>query len=134
MRPDWERAVRHDDVDSVARLLTEGADIDARDAHGQTGLMLAVLSDARAVAALLAARGADLNHTAKFHLSALMLAVIRNQPETVRCLADAGADLTIEGRGAPGFSGKTALDLAEAASYGDIAAILRAAAAARPGM
>jgi len=56
-----------------------------------------------------------------------MLAVIRNQPVIVRALVEVGADLAIQGRGAPGFSGKTALDLAEAAGHADIAAVLRAA-------
>jgi hypothetical protein len=30
MRPDWEQAVRSDDVTTLARLLDEGADADAR--------------------------------------------------------------------------------------------------------
>src|SRR5512138_2094421 len=127
MRPDWERAVRHDDVDTLARLLEEGADIDARDAHGQTGVMLAVSSGALGAVAFLVARGAALDHTAKYHLSALMLAVVRDEPAIVRILATAGADLSIRGSGAPGFHGKTALDLAEAAGRGEIAAILREA-------
>jgi uncharacterized protein len=127
MRPDWERAVRHDDVDTLARLLEEGADIDARDAHGQTGVMLAVSSGALGAVAFLVARGAALDHTAKYHLSALMLAVVRDEPAIVRILATAGADLSIRGSGAPGFHGKTALDLAEAAGRHEITAILREA-------
>jgi len=128
MRPDWERAVRRDDPHALARLLDEGADIDARGAHGQTGLMLAVLGGATRAAAFLVERGAALDHTAKYRLSALMLAVVRNQPDVVRLLAAAGADLSIRGAGAPGFHDKTALDLAEAAGRTEIAAILR-----RPG-
>jgi ankyrin repeat protein len=127
MREDWEQAIRRDDAATLARLLEEGADIDARDAHGQTGVMLAALSAAARAAAFLAERGADLDHTAKYRLSALMLAVVRNQPAIVRALVAAGADLTIRGSGAPGFHEKTALDLAEAAGYGEIAAILREA-------
>ena len=127
MRGDWERAVRSDDVATLARLLDEGADIDARDGHGQTGVMLAVLSRARAAATFLAGRGAGLDHTAKYHLSALMLAVIRDEPEIVSALVQAGADPTIRGSGAPGFEGKTALDLAEAAGRAAIAQILREA-------
>lgn len=127
MHPDWAQAVRGDDVSTLARLLDEGADIDARDAHGQTGVMLAVVSAAPRAAAFLAERGADLDHTAKYHLSALMLAVIRDQPAIVRALVAAGADRSIRGSGAPGFHEKTALDLAEAAGRAEIAEILREA-------
>lgn len=134
MHPDWERAVRHDDVGTLARLLEEGADIDARDAHGQTGVMIAVSSGAPGAVAFLVERGAALDHTAKYHLSALMLAVIRAEPGIVRVLVTAGADLSIRGSGAPGFHGKTALDLAEAAGHTEIVAILREAdRGAKPG-
>ena len=127
MRQDWEQAIRRDDVSTLARLLDEGADIDARDAHGQTGVMLAVASAATRTAAFLVERGAALDHTAKYHLSALMLAVLRDQPAIVRMLVTAGADVSIRGSGAPGFQEKTALDLAEAAGRPEIAAILREA-------
>lgn len=127
MHRDWEQAVRRDDVNTLARLLDEGTDINARDAHGQTGVMLAALTGSTRVAEFLAERGADLDRTAKYHLSALMLAAIRNEPVIVRALVLAGADLTIRGSGAPGFHEKTALDLAEAAGHTEVAAILRAA-------
>lgn len=131
MRPEWERAVRRDDVSTLARLLDEGTDLDARDAHDQTGLMLAVSSGSAAAAAFLVERGAALDHTAKYHLSALMLAVLRDQPAVVRLLVTAGADVSIRGSGAPGFHGKTALDLADAAGRTEIAAILREAGSRR---
>jgi ankyrin repeat protein len=131
MRPEWERAVRRDDVSTLARLLDEGTDLDARDAHGQTGLMLAVSSGSAAAAAFLVERGAALDHTAKYHLSALMLAVLRDQPAVVRVLVTAGADVSIRGSGAPGFHEKTALDLADAAGRTEIAAILREAGSRR---
>jgi ankyrin repeat protein len=125
MRADWEQAIRGDDVTRLARLLDEGADIDALDAHGQTGVMLAILSAAPRATAFLVERGAALDHTAKYRLSALMLAVLRDQPEIVHALVAAGADLSIRGSGAPGFEGKTALDLAEDAERTEIARILR---------
>jgi hypothetical protein len=40
-----------------------------------------------------------------------MLAVIAGHVAIVRLLVRAGADLTLRGRGAPGFMGKTAYDL-----------------------
>jgi ankyrin repeat protein len=45
-------------------------------------------------------------------LSAIMLAVVNGHADSVRILASAGADVTLQGSGAPGFAGKTALDLA----------------------
>jgi ankyrin repeat protein len=41
-----------------------------------------------------------------------MLAVLGGHAEIVRVLVEAGADVTVTGTGAPGFAGKTALDLA----------------------
>jgi hypothetical protein len=61
---------------------------------------------------LLIDRGAVLDQTAKFGFSAAMLAVINGHVEIVRMLVLAGARLDIRGTGAPGFSGKTAVDLA----------------------
>ena len=112
MRPEWQAAVKAGDVETLERLLAAGHDIDARDEHGQTALMVAAREGRTAVVRFLAGRGADLNHTAKFHLTALMLAVINGRAAIVRALVDAGADLTVRGTGAPGFHDKTALDLA----------------------
>jgi ankyrin repeat protein len=75
---------------------------------------------------ILVEAGAALDHTAKYHLSALMLAVINDRHTIVELLVAAGADPRIRGTGAPGFAGKTALDLAEDLGRTDIAAMLRA--------
>ncbi len=112
MKPEWKAAARAGDVETLERLLSAGHDIDARDEHGQTALMNAAREGRTAVAQFLVGRGADLNHAAKFHLTALMLAVVNGRVPIVRILVDAGADLTVRGSGAPGFDGKTALDLA----------------------
>ena len=112
MTRDWENAVRRESIDELVRLENLGADINAVDRHGQTALMLAAAQGSDAVVGWLIERGAALNHTAKYGLTALMLAVIRGHVEVVRRLAAAGANLNIRGTGAPGFAGKTALDLA----------------------
>lgn len=137
MKPEWRAAARAGDVETLERLLSAGHDIDAKDEHGQTSLMVAARDGRTAVAQFLVGRGADLNHTAKFHLTALMIAVLNGRVAIVRALVDAGADLTVRGSGAPGFHGKTALDLAvvperdEAVSrqLDEIALIIRAAQA-----
>lgn len=125
MKKEWETAIRRGDVEQVRSLMDGGADIDALDRHGQTGVMVASMRGHTEVLKLLVERGAKLDVTAKFRLSALMLAVIAGHTEIVRILAEAGANQEIRGTGAPGFWNKTALDLAEAAGREEIAAMLR---------
>ncbi|MGH9176173.1 MAG: ankyrin repeat domain-containing protein [Vicinamibacterales bacterium] len=127
MQAEWEHAAGEGDVEALERLLANGADINARDTHGQTALMISARNGHDRAVALLVERGADVNHTAKFHLSALMLAVLNNHAGIVSTLVMAGADRSIRGTGAPGFSGQTAMDLAEAAGRHEVVDLLRAA-------
>jgi len=112
MNAAWEDAIKCGDVPAVCELLERGVDIDSRDRYGQTALMLAAHAGHREVVETLIAHGADLNITAKFGLSALMLAIVSGHTDVVRLLANAGADLSLRGTGAPGFTDKTAYDLA----------------------
>jgi uncharacterized protein len=112
MDADWEDAIKGGDLQRVRDLLDRGADLDARDRHGQTGLMLAAHAGHRAVVEVLIAHGANLNTTAKYGLSALMLAIVAGHLDVAGLLAGAGTDLGLRGTGAPGFAGKTAYDLA----------------------
>ncbi len=125
MSPDWKSAIAADDTDALQALVEAGADVNARDEHGQTGIMIAAREGRTAAVRWLIAHGADLNHTAKFNLSALMLAVINGRDAIVGLLVDAGADRSIRGRGAPGFADKTALDIAEAGNRAIMVALLR---------
>ena len=54
-----------------------------------------------------------------------MLAVISGHADIVRTLVRAGADSTLRRTGAPGFSGKTASDLATAQGRLDIVELLK---------
>jgi ankyrin repeat protein len=121
----WKAAVKAGDVKALDTLVDAGADVDARDEHGQTALMIAAREGHTPIVRLLVSRGAGLNHTAKFNLSALMLAVLNGRDAIVGVLVDAGADVTIKGSGAPGFDGKTALDLALAANRVIAVALLK---------
>jgi ankyrin repeat protein len=112
MDANWERAIKHGDVEAVKDHLRSGVDINALDRYGQTALMLAAHHGHEQIVELLVAQGADLNVTAKYTLSALMLAVVAGQASIARMLARTGADLSIKGSGAPGFAGKSAYDLA----------------------
>lgn len=128
MEEEWQRAIERGELAAVRHLLERGAAVDSKDRYGQTALMIAATRGQTEVVKFLIQNGAELNLTAKYHLSALMLAVVNGHEEIVRLLTDAGADTQIRGTGAPGFSGKTALELAEEAGRGEIAAILRRAA------
>ena len=112
MTPEWKSASKAGDAGELDALVRAGADLNAPDEHGQTGLMVAARDGRTQAVRWLVEHGADLNHTAKFHLSALMLAVINGRDAIVGILVDAGADRSIQGSGAPGFAGKTALDIA----------------------
>ena len=112
MNTAWEDAIKGGNVPAVCELLERGVDIDSRDRYGQTALMLAAHAGHREVVETLIAHRANLNVTAKFGLSALMLAIVAGHTGVARLLANAGADLSLRGSGAPGFSDKTAYDLA----------------------
>lgn len=126
VQADWEQAVLAGDIARVSELLDHGADIDARDQHGQTAIMLAAHRGHQAMTDLLASRGAALDVTAKYGLSALMLAIVAGHEAVARRLAESGATLTIVGTGTPGFAGKTAYDLAVERGLMDLASQLRA--------
>lgn len=128
MTREWDTAVREGDAKLLETLIARGADINAKDAHGQTALMRASHQGRVDLVRLLANHGADLNVTAKYDLSALMLAVIGGHEEIVRILTEAGAILSIRGTGAPGFANKTALEIAEDMGLKNVAAVLREAA------
>lgn len=125
MTRDWQEAIARGALSEIAALLAGGADIDARDAHGQTAVMLAAAAGDVRVVEFLAVHGADLDHTAKYGLSAVMLAALRGHAAVVRVLVGAGADLDRRGVGAPGFAGQSAYDLATARGDAETAALLR---------
>jgi len=121
----WEAAIKRGDAAWIRERLAGGADANARDKQGQTGVMIAAHDGRIEVVDALIAAGADLNVTAKYRLTALMLAVVAGHEEIARLLARSGADLAVRGSGAPGFAGKTASDLAAAQGRSDLAEDLR---------
>ena len=131
MTHEWKNAVCFGRIDVLQGLLAAGADIDARDEHGQSALMLAAVAGREPVVKWLVERDARLDLTAKYGLSALMLAVVNGHVEVVRTLVRAGANPELRGSGAPGFAGKTALDLAIAREEPEIVSILRSVQATR---
>jgi hypothetical protein len=120
----WERAVSHGDVEGVLDMLQTGTDVDARNAHNQTALMIAAQRGHLRIVDALVEAGAALNATAKYGLSALMLAVVAGHEAVAARLVQAGADVTLLGSGAPGFAGKTVKDLAVERGMREVVAIL----------
>jgi len=116
----WESAVASGDVASVRTLLDAGENVNARDRHGQTALMLAAHRGDGAVVEVLIAAGAELDTAAKHNLTALMLAIVAGQEDVARLLLRAGANADVRGTGAPGFAGKTAHDLAREREMRDL--------------
>jgi ankyrin repeat protein len=112
MTPAWERAVTHGDLEGVVELLRAGADPNVRDRRNQTGLMVAAHRGHERIVEALIQAGAALDATAKYGLSAVMLAIVGGHEAIALRLIRAGADLSLHGTGAPGFAGKTAVDLA----------------------
>src|SRR5262245_20056209 len=102
MRRAWEEAVRRGSLHDLTQLAQASADLNARNRHNQTALMLAASEGHASIVEWLVRRGAALDQVAKYGLSALMLAVVRGHREIVRLLVEAGADVTLRGSGAPG--------------------------------
>ena len=121
----WEDAISRGNVQDICDLLDRGANVDARDRHGQTALMLAAHAGHREVVEALIARRSNVNMTAKHGLSALMLALVAGHEEVARILADAGTDLSLQGTGASGFAGKTAYDLAVEREMRELSSVLK---------
>lgn len=125
MDREWQESARRGDAAALVARIEAGADVDSLDRYGQSALMLAARGGhLEAVEALLRA-GADPNVTAKFGLSATMLAVVNHHASVARALAAAGADLHLVGSGAPGFTGKTAHQLALERNLDELAEALR---------
>ncbi len=100
-------------------LLENGADPGAEDVNGFTPLHYAAMHSHFSLAALLLSGGADPNaHGCGF--TVLHNAAGSGKKEYVELLLSRGADAGIRNRG-----GKTALEIAEARGYSDIAALLR---------
>ncbi|MDK9705652.1 MAG: ankyrin repeat domain-containing protein [Desulforhopalus sp.] len=125
MNTAWEDAIGSGDIRMVREILHKGIDVNSRNSHGQTALMLAAHAGHLEVVEALIGHKANLNITGKFGLSALMLALVSGYEDIARVLAKAGADLSLLGTGAPGFTGKTAYDLAVARGMIDVLEELR---------
>jgi ankyrin repeat protein/mono/diheme cytochrome c family protein len=87
--PDLIAAIRNADAQVVRMLIDNGADVNARDAQGNTPLILASFYASPKCVALLLEKGADANAANKAGVTALIRAATNY--EKTRLLVDAGA-------------------------------------------
>jgi ankyrin repeat protein len=91
--PELVTAIRDADAQAVRKLLDDGADIKARDAEGNTPLILASLYASPECVALLLERGADANAANRVGATALIRAATNY--EKSRRLVNAGAKIRV---------------------------------------
>ena len=101
-------------------LIDKGAEVDARNARGDTALLLAASGGhAGVVAALMAAR-ADKDAQNEFGDTALIIASRNGDAKTVRLLLDGGVSTKLRNQ-----DRATAADIAAARDFGQVLALLR---------
>jgi ankyrin repeat protein len=91
--PELVRAIRDADAQAVRTLIDDGADVDARDADGNTPLILAAFYARPECVALLLEKGADANAANKAGVTALIRAATNY--EKTRALVNAGARVRV---------------------------------------
>lgn len=92
MRPPLSEAVKKTDVDEAARLLKQGADVNAAEGDGATALHWASYRDHLALADRLLRAGARVNATNDLGATPLWAACLNGSEAMVRRLLEAGAD------------------------------------------
>jgi ankyrin repeat protein len=87
-------ACKHTEPDVFHALLNAGADIEATNAQGMSGLFLVATTGVVSLARVLIDRGASVNRPAARGLTPLMAGIMSENPDMVRLLIAAGADVT----------------------------------------
>ncbi len=91
-------AARQGDTDGVAAALHAGADLEARDDHDRTALLLAATYDHVAVAEVLVAAGADPDALDDRHDTPWLVTGVTGSVAMLEALLPAGPDLAIRNR------------------------------------
>ncbi|MEV5000335.1 ankyrin repeat domain-containing protein [Nocardioides sp. LML1-1-1.1] len=92
------RAARRGDAATVTAALDAGADIETRDRHRRTALLLASTFDRVAVAKVLVARGADPDALDDRHDTPWLVTGVTGSVAMLEALLPAGPDLTLRNR------------------------------------
>ena len=80
-------------INKIKRLIEMGADVNFKDAHGQSPLLLAVNWSNKALVEILISAGADVNTVDRCGDSPLEVAVYRDNVPISKLLISAGADV-----------------------------------------
>ena len=94
---EFQDALERGDVDTAARLVTAGVDVNVKRSDGKTLLILAAKENDAVLVRRLLAAGADVDATTANGGTALMFAAIGGDLETQGALIDAGADVNAIG-------------------------------------
>ncbi|MFC8721443.1 ankyrin repeat domain-containing protein [Kitasatospora sp. NPDC057198] len=108
------------DLAAVRAALAEGADLEARDPHGRTALLLAALADRVPVAELLVAAGADPNAQDEREDSPWLVTGVTGSVPMMRALLPAGPDFGLTNR----FGGVSLIPAAERGHVPYVRAVL----------
>ncbi|MET8331246.1 ankyrin repeat domain-containing protein [Streptomyces sp. NPDC005181] len=114
-------AVRDDDADAVGAGLADGADIEARDEHRRTLLLIAAVGDHVAAAEALVAAGADPNAQDDREDSPWLVTGVTGSVRMMRTLLPAEPDLKLRNR----FGGTALIPAAERGHVDYVRALLR---------
>jgi ankyrin repeat protein len=114
-------------TEKVKQLIDSGADVNARDANGDTPMIVAAFHGLNDIVKLLIEKGADVNAKNNLGSTALIEAATANKVETVELLLTSGADTKITN-----IVGLTALDAALRENHSEMAHLLRAGIVKRP--
>lgn len=125
-----ERESRRGDVERIASLIRDGADVDSLRSDGMTPLMRAAYHGHRDAVRLLLDAGADPNKTAHDGASALFWACVRGHDAIAKLLLVAGADVNATRRPEPPREGKGPSVLAAAIGRSASAALVEMLVAA----
>lgn len=106
------------DMVQLTQVIAEGIDLNRRDAHGRTALMIAVYRKNRQAFTALVDAGADINALDVQRYDILTIAAVADDLWGVKQAIAAGADVNLADS-----SGISPLTLAERAGYGKIIAI-----------
>lgn len=85
-------AVTEGDINEVRRLAGSGEDLDVRDGHGRTALMIATYHRNEKIAEVLIANGADVNAMDSQRYDILTIAAVRDDLPLLELALDGGAD------------------------------------------
>jgi len=107
--------------DVAELLLAKGADINAKDDHGFTALMWAVVGGHFHAVKLLLDKGADINAKNNNGQTALMHAALGGEVDAVKLLLDKGADINAKDK-----DGDTSLMLIPSKAHHEVVELLKA--------